>query len=158
MTRQYQYLFTTLVEPPGGEQVNAPPCIYIYIAAFIYGYDIPMREYRWRSFLTLSPCVCQEQSHSSVLYFSWENNPLSLSLSAIRFGISIEFSFPPPPVRGIYFRRYVSPPSPRLLHCQSDVFIFSGNGIIFAAKEIDLEFDGLFLFFLETFPRGMVFK
>lgn len=70
----------------------------------------------------------------------------TLSLSAIRFGISIEFSFPPP-VRGIYFRRYVSPPSPRLLHCQSDVFIFSGNGIIFAAKEIDLEFDGLFLFF-----------
>lgn len=77
MTRQYQYLFTTLVEPPGGEQVNAPLCIYIYRAAFIYGYDIPVREYRWRSFLTLSPCVCQEQSHSSVLYFSWKNNPLS---------------------------------------------------------------------------------
>lgn len=158
MTRQYQYLFTTLVEPPGGEQVNAPLCIYIYRAAFIYGYDIPVREYRWRSFLTLSPCVCQEQSHSSVLYFSWKNNPLSLSLSAIRFGISIEFSFPPP-VRGIYFRRYVSPPSPRLLHCQSDVFIFSGNGIIFAAKEIDLDrVRWVVPFFLETFPRGMVFK
>lgn len=156
MTRQYQYLFTTLVEPPGGEQVNAPLCIYIYIEPPLYTDTI----FQCASIggVPFSLFLRVFVKNRATPLFCIFHGKTTLSLSAIRFGISIEFSFPPP-VRGIYFRRYVSPPSPRLLHCQSDVFIFSGNGIIFAAKEIDLDrVRWVVPFFLETFPRGMVFK